>query len=152
MSDEDEKVIPFWRETVTNPKPPTATVQEAKQPYLAIETQDKCLGFVLYCHSTGVQHVFFYSHLLSINAHDPKCDFILLTTSTSLIRIYGQRLQPILNALYLHTCKSIREFSKELYFPAPEGDGQPFIERIAVTLVKGEEIPQRRPKTPEDEG
>ena len=65
---------------------------------------------------------------------------MVVTTSTSIIRIYGSHLQSIVRAFNSHTCKDLREFSKELYLPPLAEDGKPFIEKIEVALIKGGEI------------
>ncbi|MGH7240151.1 MAG: hypothetical protein ACREHG_08850, partial [Candidatus Saccharimonadales bacterium] len=107
-----------------------------KIPYRAFETQDKLLGFQVHCPSVQQEHTFFYHHLLTITLSKPAYDFFFLMTSTSVIKVRGRNLQPLVVALGLHTCKSMTEFHAE-WFLAPPDDTQPFIETIEVALIKG---------------
>jgi hypothetical protein len=118
-------------------------------PISAFETQDKLLGFTVHCPSTQTGHQFFYHHLHTITFNEPDYSFLFLTTSTSVIRIVGYNLQPLANAFAIHTCKSVTEYHPELFSPLPPDDGEPFIEKIEVSLIKGAEIPQREKQAAE---
>ena len=119
------------------PKSPTLVVDHKhKTPYRAFETQDKLLGFQVYCPSVQQEHTFFYHHLLTITLSKPAYDFFFVMTTTSVIKVRGHNLQPLVVALGLHTCKSMTEFHPE-WFLAPTDDTQPFIETIEVALIKG---------------
>ncbi|HWV45752.1 MAG TPA: hypothetical protein VN039_07010, partial [Nitrospira sp.] len=140
--DEDDAVLQLWG--LGQAEPPKLVVNNSTPPYVALDTQDRLLGFTLHCHSVKLAYTFFYPHLLSITIHEPEGDFVVVTTSTSIIRIYGHNLQPIVSALNSHTCKALWEFSKELYLPPPGDDGKPFIEKIDVALIKGGESMKQR--------
>lgn len=144
--DEDDSVLQLWG--IGQAEPPKLVVNNAQPPYVALDTQDRLLGFTLHCHSVKLAYTFFYPHLLTIAIHEPEGDFMVVTTSSSLIRIYGSHLQAIVMAFNSHTCKELREFSKELYLP-PAEEGKPFIEKIEVALIKGGEIPKRGEKLEE---
>jgi len=139
--EEDDSVLQLWG--LGQAEPPKLVVNNPTPPYVALDTQDRLLGFTLHCHSVKLEHTFFYPHLLSITIHEPEGDFIVVTASNSIIRIYGSHLQPIVRAFNSHTCKDLWEFSKELYLPPPEGDGKPFIDKIEVALIRGGESPKR---------
>lgn len=132
--DENDAVLQLWG--IGQAEPPKLVVNNPTPPYVALDTQDRLLGFTLHCHSVKLAHTFFYPHLLSITIHEPEGDFVVVTTSNSIIRIYGSNLQPIVRAFNSHTCKELREFSKDLYL-SPAEDGKPFIEKIEVALIKG---------------
>ena len=142
MSQDDEEeydsVLQLWG--LGQAGPPKLVVHNPTPPYVALDTQDRLLGFTLHCHSVKLAHTFFYPHLLHITIHEPEGDFLVVTTSNSIIRIYGSHLQPIVRAFNSRTCKDLREFSKELYLPPLAEDGKPFIEKIEVALIKGGEI------------
>ena len=140
--EEDDSDLRMW-DMLGQAAPPKLVVNNATPPYVALDTQDRLLGFTLHCHSVKLAHTFFYPHLLTITIHEPEGDFMVVTTSSSLIRIYGRNLQPIVSAFNSHTCKALREFSKELYLPPPEGEDKPFIEKMEVALIKGMEIPKQ---------
>ena len=146
--EEDDSVLQLWG--LGKAEPPKLVVDNAMPPYVALDTQDRLLGFTLHCHSVKLAYTFFYPHLLSITIHEPEGDFMVVTTSTSIIRIYGSHLQSIARAFNSHTCKELREYSKELYLP-PAEDGKPFIEKIEVALIKGAEIPKQREKHESEE-
>lgn len=122
--------------------------QPLKPSYSAFDTQDKLLGFTVHCPSTQTGHQFFYHHLHTITFNEPDYTFLFITTSTSVIRVYGHSLQSLAVALGLHTCKSFTEFHKEL-FAGPPDDGKAFIDRIEVALIKGAELPQTANKNGE---
>ncbi len=151
MSEKDKWGQIFGGDTTPTSKTPELVVNNPKPPYVACDTQDRLLGFTLHCHSVKLAHTFFYPHLLTITIHEPEDDFMVVTTSSSIIRIYGSNLQPIVSALHSHTCKAIREFSKELYLSPPADDGKPFIDKIEVALIKGAEVPKRVGKPEEQE-
>lgn len=147
--EEDDPALQLW-DMLGKVEPPKLVVNNPTPPYVACDTQDRLLGFTLHCHSVKLAHTFFYPHLLTITIHEPEGDFMVVTTSSSLIRIYGHNLQPIASALEMHTCKALREFSKELYLPPPADDGKPFIDKIEVALIKGAEIIKWGEKLEED--
>lgn len=128
----------FGRDTAKSKSPELVVNHEVeKPPYVAFETQDKLLGFVAHCPSTQMGHQFFYHHLHTITFNEPDYNFVFITTSTSVIRVYGHDLQPLALALGLHTCKSLTEFHKDFFATPKPDDGKPFIEKIEVALIKG---------------
>lgn len=147
--DENDSVLQLW-DRLGQAEPPKLVVNNPTPPYVALDTQDRLLGFTLHCHSVKLAHTFFYPHLLTITIHEPEGDFVVATTSSSIIRIYGSHLQPIVSAFNSHTCKDLWEFHKELYLP-PADDGKPFIEKMEVSLIKGAEILKRVAKPEEEE-
>lgn len=150
MTEKDKWGQIFGGDAPPKTKSPELVVNNPKPSYRAFETQDRLLGFTVHCPSVKLAHTFFYPHLLTINVHDPDFDFMVLTTSNSIIRIFGHNLQPIASALEMHTCKTIREFSKELHLPPPADDSNPFIDKIEVSLIKGAEILKRVAKLEEE--
>lgn len=138
MSQDDKESAPqsMW-DKIGKSETPKLVVNNPKPPYVAFETKDRLLGFTLHCPSVKLAHSFYYPHLLTTTVHEPEYDFVVLTTSTSIIRITGRDLQPIVSALDSHTCKAVWEYSKELYLPPAEDDGKPYIEKIEVALIKG---------------
>lgn len=149
MVDDDDEIADLWgigveKKPITPKTSPTLVVDHKhKTPYRAFETQDKLLGFQVYCPSVQQEHTFFYHHLLTITLSKPAYDFFFLMTTTSVIKVRGRNLQPLTVALGLHTCKSMAEFHPE-WFLAPIDDTQPFIEKIEVALIKGAgELPKK---------
>ena len=138
-------------DTAPKKNTPELVVSHTPKPvYQAFQTQDKLLGFIVHCPSTQTGHQFFYHHLHTITFNEPDYSFLFLTTSTSVIRIVGYNLQPLANAFAIHTCKSVTEYHPELFSPLPPDDGEPFIEKIEVRLIKGaEDIPQREKQAAE---
>jgi hypothetical protein len=145
-----------WGQLFSGDTPPKTKTPElvvshpVKSPYSAFETQDKLLGFTVHCPSVQTGHQFFFHHLHTVTFNEPDYTFLFLTTSTSVIKIHGHNLQPLSLALGMHTCKSMTEFHKELHTAPPPDDGEPFIEKIEVRLIKGaEDIPQREKQAAE---
>lgn len=145
-----------WTELLggdTTPKKntPELVVSHTPKPiYKAFETQDKLLGFTVHCPLSKAGHQFFYHHLHTITFNEPDYNFLFLTTSTSVIRVWGYNLQPLSLSLGMHNCKSITEFDPDLFASPPPDDGEPFIEKIEVSLIKGAEaIPQREKQAAE---
>lgn len=144
MTDKSKWTKLFGGDTAPKKNAPELVVSHTPKPvYKAFETQDKLLGFTVHCPSSRAGHQFFYHHLHTITFNEPDYSFLFLTTSTSVIRVVGYNLQPLANALGMHTCKSLTEFHPERFSPPPD-DSEPFIEQIEVSLIKGaESIPQR---------
>jgi hypothetical protein len=143
MSDKDKWGQIFGGDAPAKSKAPELVVNQPLKPsYNAFDTQDKLLGFTVHCPSVKVGHQFFYHHLHTITFNEPDYTFLFITTSTSVIRVYGHNLQSLTVALGLHTCKSFTEFHKDLFTQPPTDDGKAFIEKIDVALIKGAELPQ----------
>src|SRR5689334_25364604 len=117
MSEDKNKWTQLFGRDAAKPKSPELVVNRTveKPPYVAFETQDKLLGFSVHCPSVKTGHQFFYHHLHTITFNEPDYNFLFVTTSTSVIRIYGYNLQPVATALAMHTCKSFMEFHKDLF-------------------------------------
>lgn len=136
MVDEMDKWAQLFGRDTAKPKTPELVVNHTdKKPYTAFETQDKPLGFQVYCPSVNMGHTFFYHHLHTVTVHMPVYDFMCLTTNTSVIRIYGRHLQPLSTALGLHNCKSFTEFHPD-WFLDPTDQNKPFIQKIEVALIR----------------
>lgn len=142
VDDDDDEITDLWETSITKhsitPKKSPALVvdHQHKPPYCAFETQDKLLGFQVYCPSVQQEHTFFYHHLHTITISKPASDYFFLLTSTSVVKVRGRNLHPLAVALGLHTCKSMTEFHAEWFLP-PTDDTQPYIEKIEVALMKG---------------
>lgn len=130
--DEDERVIPFWER---KPATPQLVVDNTPPPYQAFDVQDKLLVFIVHCHTAKQGQSFSYKTLNSVQWSE-AFDYLAIYTTQNLIRVWGQDLQPIANALNSHTCKTMREFHKAKYTAPPPNDVQPFIQRIVVTSIK----------------
>ncbi len=137
MADKDKWGQMFGGDAPPKSKAPELVVNQPVKPsYNAFDTQDKLLGFTVHCPSVKTGHQFFYHHLHTITFNEPDYTFLFITTSTSVIKIYGRNLQPLSTAFGLHTCKSFSEFHPD-WFLDPTDDSKPFIERIEVAVLRG---------------
>ena len=130
MSGDD--IIPFWQQPLAEPQ---LVVDNTKPLYSAFEVQDKLICFIAHCHGMRAGYSFTYASFHGVMWTEDY-DYLAVTTTQQLIRIYGHHLQPIANALNSQTCKAMREFDKTKYTVPTPNDTQPYIERILVTSVK----------------
>lgn len=129
-------------------KPLALVVADGKQSYVALETKDKVLAFVVRSSSNGFRYSFAYHTLSTTAMHDPNADFLSLVSDRGVIDLYGKNLLPIAMAVEMHTCYSITEFSPAQHLP-PTDKSAPFIERIEVTLPRPPEKRERGTKKEE---
>lgn len=151
--DEDDELDAIWnpakRKTQSQPKKPLELVVSHEQPpYVALETKDKVLSFVVRSFSNGFRYSFAYHTLSTTALHEPQADMLTLITDRAVIDLYGKNLLPVAVALEMHTASSITEYSPELFLP-PTDRAAPFVERIEVTLPRSPEKRERVAKREE---
>lgn len=154
--DGDDELETIWNPTRSKSSPATKkaialVVADGKEAYVALETKDKVLAFVVRSFSNGFRYSFAYHTLSTTAMHDPGADFLSIISDRGVIDLYGKNLLPIAMAVEMHTCSSITEFSPAEHLP-PTDKSAPFIERIEVTLSRPPEKPQRVAKAEEMEG
>lgn len=129
-------------------KPLELVVANGKEAYIALETKDKVLSFVVRSLRNGFRYSFAY-HTLAITAlHDPKADALTIITDRGVIDLYGKNLLPVAVAFEMHTAYSITEFSPEMHL-SPSDPTAPMIERIEVLLARPPQKPERVVKAEE---
>ena len=144
---EDDELDAVWNpaKQKTSPlakKPLELVVANGKEAYVALETKDKVLAFVVRSSRKGFRYSFAY-HTLSITAlHDPKADILTIITDRGVIDLYGKNLLPVAMAFEMHTCSSITEFSPDVHL-SPSDTTAPVIERIEVMLARPSQKPER---------
>lgn len=148
--DEDDELDAIWnpakRKTQSQPKKPLELVVSHEQPpYVALETKDKVLAFVVRSFSNGFRYSFAYHTLSTTALHDPGADFLSIIGDRGVIDLYGKNLLPVAMALEMHTCYSLTEFSPEMHL-LPNDKTAPFIERIEVTLPRPPQKTEREKK------
>lgn len=127
-------------------KPLALVVADGKEAYTAFEPGNTPYRCVVRSYSMTMNTIFSYHQLGDID-YSPTHDFVMFTTHRKFVRIFGYALQPIVTALSLHACKLIQEYHKDRHLTPPQGDGEPFIERIEITDISAERNP--RPAKPE---
>ena len=153
--DGDDELDAIWNpaRSKASPQPKKAlelVVAHDKSPYVALETKDKVLAFVVWSFKTKFRYSFAYHTLSTTAMHDPNADFLSIVSDRGVIDLYGKNLLPIAMAVEMHTCYSITEFSPALHLQ-PTDKSAPFIERVEVTLPRPPEKPQRVAKPEEEE-
>lgn len=148
--DEDDELDAIWnpakRKPQSQPKKPLELVVSHEQPpYVALETKDKVLSFVVRSLSNGFRYSFAYHTLSTTALHEPQADMLTLITDRAVIDLYGKNLLPVALALEMHTASSITEYSPEMFLQ-PTDKAAPFIERIEVTLSRPPEKKERGAK------
>ena len=151
--EEDDELDAIWNPAKRNPpsqpkKPLELVVSHEQPPYVALETKDKVLSFVVRSFSNGFRYSFAYHTLSTTAMHDPSADFLSIIGDRGVIDLYGKNLLPVALALEMHTCYSITEFSPAQHLP-PTDKSAPFIERIEVTLPRPPEKRERGAKKEE---
>src|SRR5574337_937329 len=117
---EDDELDALWNpaKQKTSPlakKPLELVVANGREAYVALETKDKVLAFVVRSLNNGFRYSFAY-HTLSITAlHDPNADILTLITDRGVIDLYGKNLLPVAVAFEMHTAYSITEFAPETH-------------------------------------
>lgn len=152
---EDEELDAIWNpaQPNTSPRPKNTlelVVANGKESYSAFVAQDRVESFVVRC-ANGHRYRFFTHRLNGVEVH-PHATTLTIKTNDGVIQIYGRGLEAIDDALAMHTCRAITEFSPALHLP-PTDRAAPFIERIDVILPRPPEKPQRvakAEKTPEE--
>ncbi len=144
--DGDDELDALWNPAQQKPsplakKPLELVVADGKEAYRAFEAQDTPYRCVVHSRTAGMTTIFSYHQLGDIDC-SPTHDFVMFTTNRKFIRIYGSDLQPLVTAMTLHTCKAIHEYDKGKHLAPPNGDGQPFIDRIEVTDFAAERNPR----------
>ena len=129
-------------------KPLSLVVTHDKQPYVALETRDKVLAFVVWSASNGFRYSFGYHTISTTALHHPSADALTIITDRAVITLYGKNLLPIVMALDMHTCHSLTEFVPSEHL-SPSDPTAPLIERIEVTLPRPVEKPPRVTKQDE---
>lgn len=152
---EDGELDALWNpaKQKTSPLPKKSlelVVANGREAYVALETKDKVLAFVVRSHRNGFRYSFAY-HTLSITAlHDPKADILTIITDRGVIDLFGKNLLPVAVALEMHTAYSVTEYSPEMHI-SPTDKTAPFIERIEVMLARPPQKPERVGKAEEQE-
>lgn len=149
----DDELDAIWNpaKAKASPAPRKAlelVVAHDKSPYVALETKDKVLAFVVRSISNGFRYSFAYHTLSTTAMHDPSADFLSLVSDRGVIDLYGKNLLPIAMAVEMHTCYTLTEYSPAQHLP-PTDKSAPFIERIEVTLPRPPEKKERGEKREE---
>lgn len=132
-------------------KKPELVVSSDKKRYEAFETQDKLKGFLVHATSSRMSVTFFYHHLYTITLSTPDGGFLVVTTNTAIIRIYGRNLYPLSVSLGLHTCKAFTEYHPD-WFLEPTDQSKPFISKIELKVVHGGGETRQGAETKKGEG
>lgn len=144
---EDEELEAIWnpakqKASPLAKKPLELVIANGREAYVALETKDKVLAFVVRSPSNGFRYSFAY-HTLAITAlHDPTADALTIITDRGVIDLYGKNLLPVAVALEMHTAYSLTEFSPEMHL-SPSDNTAPIIERIEVMLARPPQKPER---------
>lgn len=150
---EDDELEAIWnpakqKASPLAKKPLELVVANGKEAYVALETKDKVLAFVVRSLRNGFRYSFAY-HTLAITAlHDQKADALTIITDRGVIDLYGKNLLPVAVAFEMHTAYSITEYSPEVHL-SPSDITAPFIERIEVMLARLPQKPERVAKAGE---
>ena len=131
-------------------KPIALVVSDGKEAYSAFVAKESRESFIVRL-ANGHHHRFYIHRLTGVHIY-PQGTALTIKTNDGIIQLYGRRLETIDEALALHTCRTITEFSPEIHLP-PTDKSAPFIEQIDVILPRPPEKPQRvakAEKTPEE--
>ena len=105
------------------------------RPYESFDVKDKVVRLDIRCRD-GLAHSVPYSYILNITYNRKTYGEIFLTVSGMAIVIKGRGLKPVVDAMKLHTCEFLQEFDPDEY-AAPTDSTAPFIESIAVEVMRG---------------
>ena len=134
MSDDDD-LTKLWTGTVspTEPvmrKPQLVGGQATKQPYQAVDTKDKQVGFfVQWLQGT---YSFYYTNVYTLLLNPASSELVIITNN-AVIQLAGCNLQPLHHALHSRTCHSLTEFNPSLYFEPKPTD--PIIEMVQIKMA-----------------
>ena len=140
--DEDEvgdELEAIWHPAIgdTSAQPKKAlelVVSDGKEAYNGLIAKDRVETFLVRC-VNGFRYRFFYHRINATATEDSYRNSLTVMTSDGVIKIYGQHLEAIDEALALKTCHTITEFSPVLHLQ-PTDKTKPFIERVEVTLPR----------------
>lgn len=137
MENEPTDILENFRQKA-RPKIVASHDEDDTASYVAFKTQDKLLRVEIFC-KDGMAYAIPYSYLATVVYDYHKGARLYLNDGNGIsLRIHGQRLRPISQALNLHTCSAIREFDPER-FEKPRDPSAPFIESIKVSIRSGPE-------------
>jgi hypothetical protein len=125
----------FRRRPVAPTPTKTAASSGVREPYQAFGTKDK-LGRLDIRTNDGLCHAPAYNYLLDVSYDRRSYTSILLVFSFMLVRIRGQNLKPLIDAIKLHTCEFIAEFDPKEFDRPADPD---------ATVVEGVTIQTGRP-------
>src|ERR1700722_11800038 len=126
--------------------PTKAAVPSApSEPYQAFATKDK-RGRIDIRTNDGLCHAPAYTYLLDVSYDRRAYTSILLVFSFMLVRIRGQNLKPLIDAIKLHTCEFIAEFDSKEFGPLADPNAT-VVE--SVTIQTGRPAVHQREKETE---
>jgi hypothetical protein len=121
-------------------KPAPPSLAAAHEPYEAFGTKDKIVTLMI-SPSKGYSQLIAYSPMMRVSFDEYHWRRIFITASGITVKITGQRLRPIVDALRLHACEFIRVFNRDRFLE-PTDETQPFVSSIDVKLI-GESDPAK---------
>ncbi|ABB76069.1 hypothetical protein SAMN05216403_1378 [Nitrosospira multiformis ATCC 25196] len=106
----------------------------ARQPYEAFAAKDKVLRLDIRCPSSDMGHSLPYNYITNITYKLSDYSEIFLTVSGITVTITGKNLRPVVEALKLHTCEFIQEYSSDKFIE--HGDrNKPFVSSITIAVI-----------------
>jgi hypothetical protein len=121
----------FRRKPVVTPaKAPTPPLAAGREPYQAFATKDK-LNRVDIRTRDGLAHAPGYNYIVDISYDRREYKAVALILSFMVVRLRGHHLRPVVEALKLHTCEFLAEYSPDEY-ELPSDEDAPFIDSIRI--------------------
>lgn len=130
----------FRNEFGANPATPKSTPElvvnnPTRSVYEAFGTKDKILRLNLRCTGSGMGHCLQYGYITNISYNLRDYSVIFLTVSGLTVTITGTNLKPVLDALNLHSCDFIQEYSAA-EFSEPSDKNTPLVSKIEVNVIR----------------